>query len=147
MQIQVFDEHFGFSVMLSRIPAGDAFFMQSGGKWKLLLTTSSMVLYKFQTIDYGDKLRASVCMCVRIIFAAVIVETPAGFGGNIFFTPRRRRSLSFIYISSHVQNVFYFYFSRKSFYHSESISYDGIRGGNEQIYYRNRKSRTTRSYC
>lgn len=84
------------------------------------------VLYKFQTIDYGDKLRASMCMCVRVIFAAVIVETPAGFRGNIFFTPRRRWSLSFIYISSRTQRVYYFYFSSKSFYRSESISYDDV---------------------
>lgn len=91
--------------------SGRCVFHAAERKMEIITNYIINVLYKFQTIDCGDKLRTSVCLCARVIFAAVIVETPAGFGGNIFFTPRRRRSLSFIYISSRAQNVYFIFIS------------------------------------
>jgi hypothetical protein len=127
MQIQVFAEHFGFSVMLSGIPMRDVFFMQPSGKWKLLLTTSSMCYTKFKqstTVINYERSRVRVCVCV-IFAAAVIVETTAGCVGNIFFTSEDDDHYR-LFIYHHVLRTYLFIFllrHRKSFYRSESIPY------------------------
>jgi len=77
-------------------------------EWKMEIITNYIInILCYTNCKQSTTVINYMCVCAH---APVIAETLAGFGDYIFFFIRRRWSLSFIYISSCAQNVFYLIF-------------------------------------
>jgi len=82
----------------------DAFFMHPSGKWKLLLTTSSIC---YTNCKQSTTVINYTCVCVCALLSSS--KRPWASETAHFLYIRRRWSLSFIYISSRAQNVFFIF--------------------------------------
>jgi len=151
IQIQVFDEHFGFSVMLSRIPAGDVFFMQPSGKWKLLLTTSSMCYTNFkQSTTMINYERVCVCVCAYNIRRCHRRNARRLRRQHIFYIPKTTIIIVYLYLITCSKSILFLFLAHLSRFTARNQYRTMVcsRWYNERVYYRNRKSpRTIRAYC
>lgn len=105
MQMQFSDEHFFFGsfVMLSRTLADYAFFMHPSGKWKLLLTTSSIC---YTNCKQSTTVINYTCVCALLPSS----KRPRASVTTYFLCPKTMIIIVYLYLIACTKRFLFFLF-------------------------------------